>query len=176
MLTYGSHTSKLQMRAAKEKLTTHLLVCGSDPPSLLEIPSPPSQNLSSAGRPHHVSCQCWWCIGGGVCVCVCLCVCVRARAGVCARACFCLQLILLIYRARWARHLFENHCGDFATVSSTARWLCGMRTGGLLFTWQFYRRRALLYCHVRTDTQSFPPALHSRCKTTAQRSIANVPV
>ena len=79
MLTYGSHTSKLQMRAAKEKRTTHLLVCGSDPPSLLEIPSPPSQNLSSAGRP-HVSSRCWWCVGVCVCVCDCVRACVREQA------------------------------------------------------------------------------------------------
>jgi hypothetical protein len=158
------------MRAAKEKLATHLLVCGSDPPSLLEIPSPPSQNLSSAGRPHDISCQCWWCIGG-VCVCVIVCACACASRRVCAR-----MFLFATHFTYLSQHLFENHCGDFATVSSTARWLCGMRTCGLLFAWQFYRRRALLYCHVRTDTQSFPPALHSRCKTTAQRSIANVPV
>jgi hypothetical protein len=89
----------------------------------------------------------WWC------VCVCDCVMCACATGVCVRACFCLLIILLIYRARWAQHLFQNHCGDFATVSSTARWLCGMRTCGLLFAWHLYRRRALLQCCIAMSEQ-----------------------
>jgi hypothetical protein len=83
------------MRAAKQKRTTHLLVYASDPPSLLEIPSPPSQNLSSAGVTRHklpVLVVYWWC----VCVCDCVCVCVREQACVRAHVSVCNSFYLFI--------------------------------------------------------------------------------
>ena len=46
----ASPKSRLALRAANENPTTHLLVESADPGSLLSIPSPASQNLSSARR------------------------------------------------------------------------------------------------------------------------------
>jgi hypothetical protein len=104
---------------------------------------------TSTPRKLPVLAVCWWC----VCVCVIVCVCACAT-GVCVRACFCLLIILLIYHARWAQHLFQNHCGDFPTISSPRCLLCEKRTWGLRLAWDFCKRRALLHGRVRTDAEA----------------------